>query len=305
VRSEAIVIIGAGPAGCAAAVQCVRLGVMPRLIDRNGRPGGLLLNAWSVENYPGIEPTDGRAMAVHLKEFLDRFDITIEQEIVDGIHVESVHGEGEHYLVETTGENTLVRAVIVATGTRPKLLVVPGADDLREKKLWYEVIDLFELEPDPGHIVVIGGGEAALDYSLSLAGAGGRVTLLVRGVTYRACRRLIEAVEASQTITPLFGVEVESLESTEGGVSVRFSRAAVETTLACNGVVAALGREAATSDLLKECPVEKQSSIYTDYQGLFIVGDARLGVLGQAGIAVGDGLEAAMAAVSVMERGRV
>lgn len=298
-RSEGIVIIGAGPAGCAAAVQCARLGVMPRLIDQTGRPGGLIANAWSVENYPGIEPVDGRNLTVLLKEFLNRFDIMIEREVVEGVCV-----DGEQYLVETTGGGILARSVIVAAGTRPILLDVPGAGELREKKLWYEITDLLDLEPQPGHIAVIGGGEAALDYSLSLAGAGGRVTLLVRGSAFRACRRLIELAETMQTITPLFGVEVVRLESTERGVSVRYSESGEEASLECDGVVAALGREAATSDLLKDCPVEGRNSIYTDHRGLFITGDARLGSLGQVGIAVGDGLEAAMAAVSVVERGR-
>ncbi len=299
-RSEGIVIIGAGPAGCAAAVQCARLGVMPRLIDQTGRPGGLIANAWSVENYPGIEPVDGRNLAVLLKEFLNRFGIMIEREVVEGVCV-----DGEQYLVETTGGGILARSVIVAAGTRPILLDVPGAGELREKKLWYEITDLLDLEPQPGHIAVIGGGEAALDYSLSLTGAGGRVTLLVRGSAFRACRRLIELAEATQTITPLFGVEVVRLESTERGVSVRYSESGEEASLECDGVVAALGREAATSDLLKDCPVVGRNSIYTDHRGLFIAGDARLGSLGQVGIAVGDGLEAAMAAVSVVERGRM
>ncbi|MFC1628180.1 NAD(P)/FAD-dependent oxidoreductase [Gemmatimonadota bacterium] len=299
-RTEQVVIIGAGPAGCAAAVQCARLGVKPSLLDRTGRPGGLLANAWSVENYPGIEPTDGRGMVIHLKGFLDRFDIRIERNSVDGIST-----DGGHYLVGTDGGDILARAVIVATGTRPILLDVPGAEDLQEKKLWYEITGLLEREPEPGHIAVVGAGEAALDYSLSLVGAGGPVTLLVRGAALRACRRLIEAVEASQTITPLFGIEVERLESTEGGVSVRFSRADERNTLDCDGVVVAIGREPATTDLLKDFQVEQRVSIHTSYCGLFITGDARLGALGQAGIAVGDGLEAAMAAVSVVEKGRM
>ena len=298
---EAIVIIGAGPAGCAAAVQCARLGVMSRLIDRTGKPGGLLSNAWSIENYPGVEPTDGRDMVVHLQGFLDRFDIAIDRKVV-----ETVSCQGEHYLIGTIDEEILARTVIVATGTRPKLLNVPGVEGLQGKKLWYEITDLLELmdlEHGPEDVAVIGGSEAALDYSLSLAGAGARVTLLVRGAVFRACRRLIEAVEASQMITPLFGAEVERLESTEGGVSVRYSLPEEETTLECRSVVAALGRDASIPDLPGEYHGEGRSSIYSAHQGLFIVGDARLGALGQAGIAVGDGLEAAMAAVSVVEKG--
>ncbi|MFC1545445.1 NAD(P)/FAD-dependent oxidoreductase [Gemmatimonadota bacterium] len=297
-RSEQIVIIGAGPAGCAAAVQCARLGVKPYLIDRSGKPGGLLSNAWQVENYPGIEPTDGRNLVSRLKEFLDRFDIMVDRKVI-----ESVSYDGDRYLLESSGGGIHARAVIVATGTRPILLDVPGAEELREKKLWYEITGLLELVSDPGHIAVIGGGEAALDYSLSLAGAGGPVTLLVRGEAYRACRRLSEAVEESQTITPLFGIEVVRVESTRRGLSVVCSDSGEHIRLECDGAVAALGRESTASDLLKDHPVMNHDSVHTGCRGLFIVGDARLGTLGQAGIAVGDGLEAAMTAVSVVEEG--
>ena len=57
-RREQVVIIGAGPGGCSAAIQCKRLGLEPLVFDRSGRAGGLIENAYAVENYPGLEEAD-------------------------------------------------------------------------------------------------------------------------------------------------------------------------------------------------------------------------------------------------------
>ena len=295
-RSESIVIIGAGPAGCAAAVQCARLGVMPLLIDRTGRPGGLVVNAFSVENYPGIEPADGRTFSAFLAAFLDRFDVTIKEGIV-----EKVLPDGEHFSVTTNRERIDVRSVIVATGTRPVPLDVQGAEELRGKGLHYEVVDLLGQNPDPVNVAVIGGGEAGLDYSLSLARAGARVTLLVRGLAYRARGRLVDLAEADEAITPEFGVELQSIGESGDGIMIEYSVAGRDASVHCEGVVAAIGREAGTLDLIRDCLPEPTGIVHTGLPGLFITGDARLGGLGQCGIAVGDGLEAAMAAVRVTE----
>ena len=80
-----VVIVGAGPAGCAAAVQCRRLGQHPLLLDRTGRPGGLVAHAHSVENYPGLPPTAGPRMVQLLAEHLERFDLRVEQREVLGL----------------------------------------------------------------------------------------------------------------------------------------------------------------------------------------------------------------------------
>ncbi|MCK4305944.1 MAG: FAD-dependent oxidoreductase, partial [Candidatus Eisenbacteria sp.] len=76
-RTERIAIIGAGPAGCAAAVQCKRLGISPLLVDRTGNAGGSIANAHLIENYPGLDPLPGPEFAQRLAAHLARHGIPI------------------------------------------------------------------------------------------------------------------------------------------------------------------------------------------------------------------------------------
>ena len=211
-KQAPIIIVGAGPGGCAAAVQCVRLGVRPLLLDRTGRPGGLLGNAWSVENYPGLEPMNGRELSGRLAAFLDRFGVGIEP-----ADVTAIGGNDGHLVVDSSGGTLEAGAVIAATGTRPVRLPVAGAEALLGDGFWYEVRHLLESGVRPRHVAVIGGGEAALDYSLSLAGAGAAVTLLVRGEEIRAGERLIDLVASNGSISIRHGSEVTGLRRSAAG----------------------------------------------------------------------------------------
>lgn len=196
-RQEQIVIIGAGPAGCAAAAQCSRLGVSPLLIDMTGVAGGLTANAFSIENYPGLAPTDGPTFAGLLQDHLERFEISIEP-----WQIRAIDQIGDRFLLRGDLGDIEARAVILAIGTVPNKLRIPGADELEGLGLYYEVRNLVARPPKTA--LIIGGGEAALDYSLTLARAGGSVTVVVRGEHLRARGRLSALVKKDPSIEIVF-----------------------------------------------------------------------------------------------------
>jgi thioredoxin reductase (NADPH) len=268
---ERIVIIGAGPAGCAAAVQCKRLGVEPRLLDRTGRAGGLIANAHRVENYPGLEPSDGPTFVARLQAHIARFGI----EVVSGT-VTGLEASPRRFVVRDSSGTLTPASVILAVGTTPLPLEIPGARDLRDDLLFYEVRDVLTAHRTPRHVLVIGGGEAALDYALTLARAGARVTILVRGDGVQVCRPLVEGVSREPAIRVLSRRETVSLKP----------------------AVAAIGRRSAASSLLRDVACDARGHAVTLRGGLYLAGDARSGTLGQVGMAVGDGLAAAAAAVN-------
>ena len=268
-RSE-IAIIGAGPAGVACAVQCRRLGAPPLLLDRTGRAGGLIENAHRVENYPGLEePLPGPVFAERLRAHLARFDVSVEN-----ANIRRVVAGGGGFLLEGDGREILARAVVVATGTEPARLGVPGEEELEGVRLFYDVRTLLARLPSPGRVVVIGGGEAACDYALSLAGAGARVDLVTRGPELKARGRLEDLVRKSAAIR-IQGAAVEP-----GPGLSRWAEA--------DAILVAVGRRPGGLG-------------FAPAPGLLVVGDARTGVLGQVGMAVGDGLMAAAAAVAFVE----
>lgn len=288
-RREAIVVVGAGPAGCAAAVQCARLGFAPLVIDRTGVAGGLIENGFLVENYPGLEsPVPGAIFAGRLREHLSRFGLRVERREVIGI---SPADSGPTWILETDGSGIEAGCVIAAAGTVPREAGVAGERDLAGDRIFYEVRDLLRRFPSPRRVAVVGGGEAAFDYALSCSAAGARVEILVRGDHPRARGRLPGMVKEAPGVSVRCGFATAALKRRGDGVAAIGGGESDE--VAADAILIAVGRRPA--DIVERL---------TPRPGLFICGDARTGSLGQAGIAVGDGLEAAAAAVAATIRGR-
>jgi thioredoxin reductase (NADPH) len=290
--SKEIAIIGAGPAGVAAAVQCARLGIHPWLADRSGSAGGLVENAFSVENYPGLEPMDGPSFALLLRAHLDRFGVS-----VDRACVRRVTPASNGFLIEGDFGRISARSVIAAFGTEARALDIPGALELSGSGLYYELVNP-PLDLPFDEVIVIGGGEAALDYSLSLAKLGVKVSILVRGDSLRAAGRLVDVVESSDSMEIVFNARPRSMRRTSGGIEVELTVPGGAIVRTAGAVVAAIGRTSRTADLINGLDAHALGTVSTRIPGLFIAGGARTGTLGQAGMAVGDGLCAAMKAVS-------
>lgn len=300
-RRVEIAIIGAGPAGVAAAVQCARLGMRPWLCDKSGTAGGLVENAFCVENYPGLEPTDGPAFARLLGNHLERFDVTVAPAIV-----ESVTPSRGGFLLEGDFGSLSALALIAAVGTEAKRLEIPGAKELEGDGLYYEVGGKLRAEASSTPIkkvIVIGGGEAALDYSLTLAQRGAKVKVLVRGRALRATGRLVDLATSNDSVEVLFESTPRSIRRKEVGIEVELEAPHGELPLSADAAVAAVGRRTRVFELINNLDEAAARTLSTSIPGLFIAGDARTGTLGQAGMAVGEGLDAAMKAVSFVRAG--
>ena len=287
-RVADLLVVGAGPAGVAAASQAARLGLQTRIIDRTGIAGGLVANGFLVENYPGLEAMTGEALAARLRDHLARFDLAVEP----GEARDLVNDDGV-WLVAAGRQEIAARAVVLAVGTRGKPLGAPG-EAQAQSRVFTEVRALLAAVPRPARVVVVGGGEAALDCALTLAAQGTAATLLVRGPALKASGRLVEAVLGTAAIELRFEASVVRIVPADGAVTVAVDYPDGPRFLAADAVLVAVGRTSALSPLFPECghgrPVGRQIEVSPD---LFGCGDARCGGLGQVGIAVGDGLEAA------------
>jgi thioredoxin reductase (NADPH) len=293
VRAEGLtVVIGAGPAGCAAAVQCARLGVPVRLFDRAGRAGGLIVNGFSIENYPGLEqPLPGPVFAQRLRKHLDRFGVSVERGELIGIEPRDAA-----WLCRFKGADLPCASVILCAGTQPRPFRVDGDADLVRRVVFNEVRALLDAVDSPREVVVVGGGEAAFDYALTLAARGVRVTIAVRGQTPRARGRLAGMVTGHRSIRVVPETRVIGLASAGERVAARAVSPAGEESWECDAVLAAVGRQSTLADLLSPQIDDLSVQSLEPRPGLFLCGDARSGSLGQAGIAVGDGLRAARGA---------
>jgi len=289
-----VAVVGAGPAGIAASVYLKRAGINITLFEKN-EIGGLLLNANLVENYPGFpNGINGRKLCKLMKEHLEKWDIKPIMKEVKQIKIEN-----DHFILNTQNDKIVYRAVIVATGTKSCELGTPGERDMVGKLVFYEIKDLLPKVKPENIITVIGGGDAAFDYSLNLVDKGVNVELFFRSEKPKCLALLEERVKKSSTINLHSSLVPIEIINEEGTLETKFrsSKNNHEIKAKSDYVLIACGRN--PNKKLLSNDLEK-----SNVPGLYIAGDVRTEKFRQVGIAVGEGIYAAMSAETYL-RGRL
>lgn len=269
-------IIGAGPAGLAAAIQLRRAGFDVILIERD-RIGGLLHQARRLENFLGFpEGIAGELLVRKLAQHIRRFDVRLERKEV--VHVT----EGEMVCIGTRdGTEFRARSSIVATGTIGRKARISGEKELSGKRVFHE---LTALPRGRGRrIAIIGGGDIGCDWALNLRDRGDRPFILTR--TQLQCVNALAMELRSKRIPCLQRVAIRTLRTKGDVVTIHCHR----RTYHAQYVLIATGRE----------PVMPE--IRGRGRGLFFAGDVRSGKLRQAHAAAGDGLRAAAEVMAFLE----
>jgi thioredoxin reductase (NADPH) len=275
----------------AAAIQLKRYGVRTLLFEKRA-VGGLLLNANRVENYPGIPPgISGPLLCRLLARHLEAVEVepTIDE-------ITEIERRGRRYeLRARSGASYSSDAVLLATGTRPLTGIFAGEEKLGGDRIFYEVWDVLTGAPGK-RAAIVGGGDAAYDYALNLASKSFEVVVLQRG--RRRCLPLLaERAGASANITVMRGGEIEGCAEKESGLEIAISREGTVRKIEADFLLIACGRSA-EDGLLRSLDEEQDTP---PPAGLFTGGDLVRGDFRQAGIAVGDGLRAAMAAAGYID----
>jgi len=282
---EDVIIIGAGPAGLAAAIQLKRYGINPLIFERH-QVGGLLRNANLVENYPGFPRgiTGPRLVKLFASQASNLNIDMLFEKITDLAYENGV-------FEALTGQNRYAsRVVVIATGTRPLQFTDLPLDGDIAGCICYEVYDLLPVVGK--HVAIIGGGDAAFDYALNL-GRRNRVTILNRGNSPKCLPLLAERVKLVPEITCLDNIHVCGLKKDElPGLLVDCQTGSGALQFRADYLVVAIGREPQLDFLSAEF-LQRADSL--EQQGLLHwIGDVRNGIFRQTSIAVGDGVLAAM-----------
>ncbi len=288
-----IIVIGAGPAGIAASIYLKRAGIEP-LIFEKGEVGGLLLNANLVENYPGFpQGISGRELVQLFKDQLLRLEIEVLKKEVNNISI------GDGTLTLSAGsEHIDSRAIIIATGTKPKKLGIEGESELIGRKLFYEIKDIPPLRKNNKY-VIIGGGDAAFDYAINISAEVKSVDIIFKGKHPKCIQLLSERVQAMENIRPHPNIMPSAFEENEGIVTKCKSESG-EMDFPSDFALVACGREP-NIDFLPELEIVKiNEDGGCETPGLFFAGDVRRGKKRQVGIAVGDGIICAMSALEFL-----
>lgn len=284
-----VAIVGGGIAGLTAAWHAVRRGLSPCLFEPRPGYGGQVATVNELDDWPGTGPVSGVELAASLAAELSH-------EIVELINepVLKVEAEGALLRVVSASHSVRARRVVAASGASLRTLGVPGEEALRGKGVSQcaHCDGGFFRNQD---VVVVGGGDAALQEALVLAPTSATVTIVARS-RLRARSGYVERAASKPNIRFAWDSTVDAINGTDGvtGVRLRNVRTGATSELACSGVFAFVGVVPEASYLPAQAKRDKRGCLVTDAQlrtsldGIFAVGALRSGYGGDLVSAAGE-----------------
>jgi thioredoxin reductase (NADPH) len=299
-----VVIVGAGPAGMAAALYTGRAKLKTLLLDRAGMGGGQLMNTELIEDYPAIKSITGSDMAQAFEEQIREFGVEITYGEVVGVEV-----RGNRRVVKIEGgEEYVTKTVIVSTGGMPRKLGVPGEAEFAGRGVSYCAIcdgAFFKNQV----LSVIGGGDSAVEEATFLTRYAERVYIIHRRAEWRAQKLLQERALANPKIVPIWSSALEEIGGQDKveWLRLRDVNTGEEQRIAVGGAFIYVGFLPNSQIFGPEFPKDAQGFLITDDKmetpvpGLYVVGDVRSQYVRQISNAVGDATTAAVAATRYIE----
>ncbi len=291
-----VVIIGGGPAGLTAGIYTGRAQLTTLILEK-GLPGGQIAQTEEVENYPGFdEAVSGPELSQRMVRQAEKFGAKILMEEVQGLA-----RQGDEFVVTGYDGQYRARAVIIATGATPRRLGVPGEDEFYGRGVsTCATCDGFFYRGK--NVVVIGGGDAAVEEGLFLTKFADKVTVIHRRGELRANKEAQRRAFANPKLVWVWDTVVEAVVGDEQvtGVAVRNVQTGERSTLETDGVFIYVGHNPNTDYLgevieLSETGYAKvRDDIYTNVPGVFAAGDVADEVYRQLATSVGAGTRAAM-----------
>src|SRR3989344_1393010 len=291
-----VIIIGGGPWGLTAAIYASRASLKPLVIE-GVQHGGQLMNTTEVENFPAFPSILGPELVGKRREQAAKFGTTFLSE-----DVASVKLKEDKHIVRADGKDYVAEALIIATGASPRRLGLP-----EEKSLWGKGVTycatcdgFFYKDKD---IVVVGGGDAAMEEAIFMTKFAKSVTVLVRSESLKASKIMADRATAQKKIKFMWNVTVSKIVGTPTVSAVELTdvKTNKKQELKTQGVFVAIGH-IPSSDLFKG-QVEmndlgyiltKNNTTVTSKPGVFAAGDVVDHRYRQAITAAGTGCMAAI-----------
>jgi len=300
---ERVIIIGSGPAGLTAAVYAARANLNP-LVLAGGMYGGQLMLTTEVENYPGFpDGIQGPDLMIKFREQAERFGARVEN-----VDVTAVDFSGSPLIVRTADDEYHARTVIIATGASAKWLDIDGESKLRGRGVSTCATCDGAFFRDK-HIVVVGGGDSAMEEALFLTRFGHKVTVIHRRDTLRASKIMASRAQAHEKIDFIWNTLPVGVLGDEKMTGLRLKNVldGSEYDFDADALFIAIGHTPNTEIFKGQIDLDEVGYIVsadgttTNREGVFVAGDVNDLRYKQAITAAGAGCKAAMDAEKHLE----
>ncbi len=297
-----VIIVGAGPAALTAAIYTTREDIETLLFER-GVVGGLAAVTDKIDNYPGFaDGVEGLVLSEALQKQAERFGAVIELG-----EVTAIHDEGEYKRLETTSGDMKAKAVLIATGSDYKKIGAPGEQEFYARGVHYCATCDGAFYRDK-RLVVVGGGNSAVQETIFLTRFATHIDLLVRS-KFRASDVLQHELQQyvdNGKVTVHLGTTTDEIQGeTKGGLAgvtkVIGTKDGQKVEFETDGVFVFVGLMP-NSQFLKPTPIKldeigfvvTDEHLHTTMPGVFAAGDIRSGATMQIASAAGEGATAAL-----------
>lgn len=307
-----LVIVGGGPAGLSAAIYAAREGMDALVIEKSGL-GGQAGVTERIDNYPGfVDGISGAELAQRLADHARRYAVTLLSAVeVTGIRRDETLGGHGMVIVDTSaGDSYCADAVLLATGSRYRRLGIEGEDELIGAGIHFCATCDGPFYRGSDELLVVGGGNSALEEALFLTKYADRVRIVARsGIAASAL--VADKVRNHPGITIHTNTDVLSITGRPGkleSVTARDRESGEELTFRPAGAFVFVGLDPNTGPFAHTIDLDERGFIVTDgafatsIDGVFAAGDVRAGATRQVGSAVGEGIAALLSIRSFLER---
>lgn len=288
-----VVIVGAGPAGMTTALYASRANLSVLMLDR-GIYGGNLNNTATIENYTGFKSVQGPELAKQMYDGATQFGAEYAYGTVTAI--EKV-ADGSFKVTTDMDKTYTAKAVVIASGSEQKKLGVPGEEEYSGRGVSYcAVCDGAFFKGK--HLIVVGGGDSAVEEGDYLTQFASKVTIVVRRDVLRASAIIQQKAEKNPKIEFVFNTSVTTIEGDGNqvvGVKTKNNVTGATGEMSADGVFIYVGSVPMTGYLKPLGVLDEAGWVKTDEKmatkvpGLYAIGDVREALLRQIATAVGDG----------------
>jgi alkyl hydroperoxide reductase subunit F len=295
-----LIIVGAGPAGITAGVYAARKRMSFLIITTE--IGGQASLSWDIENYLGYQFITGQELVEKFKEHLQRFDI----EVRENEKANKIEKAGNTVNIETEKGSYNAKAVVVATGRRPRKLGIQGEDVFKNKGVTYCATCDAPLFTGMD-VAVIGGGNAGLDAALQLVKLAKKIYLIEERPTLTADRVMVEKAKKSGKVVFYTSTKVKRIYGGSLVQGIGIEKEDTGEDLPVGGIFVEIGSIPASDfvvaveknvggEVMVNCRCE------TNIAGIFAAGDVTNVPAKQIIVACGEGAKAALAAFDYVNR---